>query len=396
MIRAEVGERKQVSLIRLFAFIILGGALQACTGFAGVTETLNPSGPVSLQAYNYDMTVLPRSNGEIGLFELAYAAALSDAQRIVKGELPPAASSSDQISVRARRMAFEGMHLADSYCALFFVYGSDNQKWLLVSKDLVAALGTIATGAVALASPHNATAAGAIALGTAALYNGVDIYTRNFLFNTDNIEAVRVMIMGALATHATKALPETDTSIWTFAGAAQVINEHQAICLPASIRSLVLVAIKGGKFVAEPPAGQAGAAGSSTTAAATDAAAAAVPAATVAAVRAAPGAATAAAPAATAGAAAAGPAAAAAAAIPGANTETIRAAARDAALAGARDAATAAAPNASPAAVQALAKAVANPVAAAAAAGAQAAPTTGLPNRPPASRQLTLKLDTRP
>jgi hypothetical protein len=109
----------------------------------------------------------------------------------------------------------------------------------------VAALGTIATGAVALASPHNATAAGAIALGTAALYNGVDIYTRNFLFNTDNIESVRVMIMGALAAHASKALPENDPTIWTFAGAAQVINEHQAICLPASIRSLVLEAIKG-------------------------------------------------------------------------------------------------------------------------------------------------------
>jgi hypothetical protein len=292
-------------------------------------------------------------------------------------------------------MAFEGVHLADSYCALFFVYGSDNQKWLLVSKDLVAALGTIATGAVALASPHNATAAGVIALTTAALYNGIDVYTRNFLFNTDNIEAVRVMIMGALAAHATKALPENDSTIWTFAGAAEVINEHQAICLPASIRSLVLEAIKGGKFLAAPPAGQ-GAANPSTTAAATDAANAAVPAATAAAVRAAPAAAAAAAPAAAAGAAAAGPAAAAAATIPGANSATIRAAARDAAAAGARDAAETATPNASPNAVQAVAKAVANSVAPAAAAGAQASPSSGPPTRPPASRQLILRLDTRP
>jgi hypothetical protein len=369
-------------MARLLTLILFGELMQACTGFEGASDTLNPSGPASLRAVNYELKDLPRSTGEIGLFELAYAAALSDAQYIAKGDLQPATTSSDPTSVRSRRMAFEGVHLADSYCALFFAYGSDNQKWLLVSKDIVAALGTIATGAVALASPHNATAAGAIALGTAALYSGVDVYTRNFLFNTDNIESVRVMTMNALSAHATKALPENDTSIWTFSGAAEVINEHQSICSPASIRSLVLEAIKGGKFIAAPPAGQGGAAGSPKTAAAIDAATAAVPAAITAAAAAAPAAAAAAVPAAAAGAAAAGPAAAAAAAIPGANTKTISDAARRAAEDGAKDAAQNAAPTAPPKAVQAVANAVANAVAPAATAGAQTGPSSDSPGRP--------------
>jgi hypothetical protein len=198
--RALVGEHTMGSN-RTLSLLILGIGLQGCAGFQGATETLNPSGPASLEASNYNLEALPKSNGQIGLFELAYAAALSDAQRIDKGDLLPPTSSGDPISIRARRMAFEGVHLAESYCALFFDYGSNNQKWLLVSKDLVAALGTVATGAVALASPHNATAAGVIALSTAALYNGVDVYTRNFLFGSDNIDSVRTMTMSALAAH---------------------------------------------------------------------------------------------------------------------------------------------------------------------------------------------------
>ena len=50
-----------------------------------------------------------------------------------------------------------------------------------------------------------------VALSTAALYSGVDIYTRNFLFNTDNIEAVRGMTVSALAAHSAAAFPDVDT-----------------------------------------------------------------------------------------------------------------------------------------------------------------------------------------
>ncbi len=291
--------------------------LPACTGFEGVRDTLDPSGPASL-ARSYNIDAAGGSKGQIGLFELAYKTAYLEAQQIDKGTLQPPTSSADPISIHARRMAVEGVHLADSYCELFFRYGSDNQKWLLVGRDLVAALGTVATGAIALASHNSSTATGVLALTTAGLYNGVDIYTRNFLFGADNIESVRVMTVNALAAHTAAALPENDNSIWTFGGAAQVVNEHQMICTAASIRSLVLQAIKGGTFVAAPAAAKAEANLSGAASSAANAAAAAVPDASNAAAVAAPAAAGAATPAARAAAAPAAAAATAAAAQPGA------------------------------------------------------------------------------
>jgi len=366
-------------------------SLSACNGFGDVTETLNPSGPASLSSKGYAVTDLPLNPGQIGLFELAYAAALTDQQRIDRGDLAAATESSSSISLRARRMASEGVHLADSYCYLFFRYGSDNQKWLLVSKDLITIFGTIATGALALAKPGSATAAGITALSSGAPYNGVDIYTRNFLFGSDNIDAVRAMTMSVMASHSAKALPEVDGSIWTFGGAAEVINQHQATCLPASIRSLVLEAVKGGRFSAEPASGsQTSLRGSPT--AATDAAMAQIPAATAAIARAVPQAAASAPQIANAAARAAGPAAASAAQTPGATRASIGEAARAAAAAGARDAAAAVTPNASRNAIRAIADAAASKVAAPAAAAAQATAVGGVPNRPPSTRQFNIRL----
>jgi hypothetical protein len=380
-------------MTRCRALLLCGVLLQGCTGFEGVSETLNPSGPASLQSSGYDTSVVPKSRGQVGLFEIAYATALADQVRIDRGDLLPPRSPADPVSIHARQMAIEGVHLADSYCSLFFLYGSDNQKWLLVAKDVIGALGTIATGAVAIANPHNATSAGIIALTTGALYNGVDIYTRNFLFNTDNIESVRAMTVGALNADSATAFPANDTSIWTFSGAAQVINGHQAICLPASIRSLVLEAIKGGKFIAAPAAGTVDAtATGASSAAATTAAKAQIGAATRAASAAAPVDPSIAAPAAAGAAAAAGPAAAAAAAAPGATTASIREAARAAATAGAQAAAEAASPGAPRTAIQAAANAAASAVAPAAATAATAGAHNPVPTTPPASRQNILHL----
>lgn len=374
---------------RQLAFLALG-LLQSCTGFEGVRDTLDPSGPSSLAPYNYNPYADTNSRGQIALFEAAYRIAYSEAARIDAGTLAPPNSSDDPVSRHARQMAVEGVHLADSYCELFFRYGGDNQKWLLVSRDLVAALGSIATGAVALAGRNASTATGILALTTAGLYNGVDIYTRNFLFGSDNIESVRTMTMKALAAHSAAALPDHDTSVWTFGGAAQVVTEHQMICTPASIRNLVLQAIKAGSFVAAPAAAQAEASLSGKAPSPTTAATAAVPAASAAAAAAAPAVAPAAAAAARAAAAAAGPAATAAAAVPGADLSSIVAAARKAAQDGARRAAAAAAPRASPGAVNAAAAAAANEIAPAAGAAAEAARAAIPPNQAPATRQFEL------
>jgi hypothetical protein len=53
-------------VIRTFILLVVAAVLGACTGFEGVTETLNPNGPTSLKAYNYDLGALPRSSGQVG------------------------------------------------------------------------------------------------------------------------------------------------------------------------------------------------------------------------------------------------------------------------------------------------------------------------------------------
>ena len=136
----------------------------------------------------------PVHAGQIGLFEASYSRALTDQQVISEGGVAPSDTAQ-----HAHQMAKDGMNLVDSYCQEFFRHGGDSQKWLNVFKDLTASLGSVATGALAIASPSNATAAAIVALSTAAAYNSVDLYTKNFLFGSDNIESVRTLAMKALA-----------------------------------------------------------------------------------------------------------------------------------------------------------------------------------------------------
>jgi hypothetical protein len=368
--------------------LLLMSVLQGCTAFEGSELTLDTRGPHSLQQRNYVADQSSFQPGELGTFERSYTVALSDAQSISAGKSTAPTSSTDPVSIHARQMAIDGVHLVDGYCADFFRTGGNNQKWLLVAKDLTGALGTLATGAVALASPANTTPAAVVALTTGAAYNGADIYTRNFLFGTDNIESVRTLTMNTLASHRDAALPQNDTSVWSFGGASEVVDDHQEMCMPAYIRSLVLDAIKSGK--ATPFTASGGTTGGSGLPTPQAAAAAVVPAATNAAAAAAPTAAAGAAPAAQAAANAAAPAAAAAAAVPGATPAKVSAAAANAAAPAAHAAAAAAAPAASAAAINTVANTAANIVAPAAAAAA----TTGAiaTGAQPASRHVTMRI----
>ena len=110
---------------------------------------------------------------------------------------------------RARHLAIAGYDLADTYCYQFFHDEGQNQKWLDVVKDIVAALGTLGTGISALSASKTSTTA-IIGLGTTTAYNGIDIYTRNFLYGADNIASVRTLIVNALAAHRQATL-ETPT-----------------------------------------------------------------------------------------------------------------------------------------------------------------------------------------
>ncbi|MDE1150150.1 MAG: hypothetical protein PW843_26650 [Azospirillaceae bacterium] len=238
----------------------VGAGLTGCSGlhngFDGASHTLDPQGPVSLKDRNYALTAVGSgATGQIYAFELAYKRAFDDQLAIINGGAMPL-SSDAPASRSARRMAVEGIALTDSYCATFFLHAGENQKWLEVGKDVVTVLGTLASGVLAISSSANSDAAAAAALFTATAYNGVDLYTRNFLFGSDNINVVSGMVMKVLAGHKAAVLPDNDPSIWTFEGAVEVIVDHQALCTPAAIRDRVLSAISGGQFQAYTPAGQ--------------------------------------------------------------------------------------------------------------------------------------------
>jgi hypothetical protein len=370
-------------------------AVQGCTAFDSPRHTLDPQGPVSLRNSTppYMLPAVnattPATDGQIGAFEHAYAVAYQDhIENINNGAATPTTITPS--SWKARSMAEAGVALTDSFCAEFFLHSGRNQKWLDVGKDAVAVVGTLATGALAIASPSNSSAAAATALFTATAYNGVDLYTRNFLFGTDNIQQVSAMVQQLLATHKASALPQNDTSIWTFDGAVQVINDHQNICTAAAIRDKVLSAISGGQFKAYTAAGTALAPPASST---DSAAAQSVSEAADAASTKVPGAALPITTSTSAALASVAPAASAAdtAAAAGAPLPLIKSSALAAALPPALAEVTATAPALSAAQKNAAAQAIAGVISTAAANAAALSKVTR-PTAPPASRHIILRL----
>jgi hypothetical protein len=231
------------------AHSLTAGALGlACAGCAlsGVQPVIDANGPRPGTAAS--------EAGAAAVFRAAYARSEQNARQAVAAPDPAAALRDG--SEAARQMALAGSSLVDLYCADFFASEGRNQQFVLLGRDLIAALGSVATGALALASPGNGTATATLAFATSAAYTGVDVYTKNFLFGSNNIEDVRVLAMNALATHAKAVFPDTDDSIWTFGGALEVIYDHQEICTPANIRSLVLSSIKNSQPQAVLPTGQ--------------------------------------------------------------------------------------------------------------------------------------------
>lgn len=219
------------------ALVVLLLGLAGCHGLAPAQEALDPSGPVSLR--NGDNT------GQFRIFEISYKRAWDDQVLISNGEAAANAPA------HARQMAIDGISLADANCKKFFDTAGENQTDILFGRDVVGAAGTLATGVIALAAHGNAATAAVVGLTSATLYSGIDIYTKNFLFGSDNIEHVRTLIANALAEHTKAAF--ASPAPWTFGDAVDAIQDHQNICRPAHIRALVLDAIQSGHVVATTP-----------------------------------------------------------------------------------------------------------------------------------------------
>jgi hypothetical protein len=155
------------------------------------------------------------------------------------------------VQLAYRQMVIDGFGLVYANCSDFFRSEGENQKWIIFGRDMVAAVGTLATAVSAAASAPTGVTTG-FSIATATAYNGLDIYQRNFLFGSDNIESVRDLITKALSVHETVVL--ADSRPWNgFGEATQSIMDHQSTCLPAAILQLTRSAIKNGTVVQSTP-----------------------------------------------------------------------------------------------------------------------------------------------
>ncbi|MDN4589328.1 hypothetical protein DBA29_12575 [Xenophilus aerolatus] len=157
-----------------------------------------------------------------------------------------AASTDPMNADKARLMLELGFTLVYANCSDFFATAGHTQKWLVFSRDVVGAVGTLSTSVMAL---HHAgqTAVANVAIATGLGFTGLDLYTKNFLFSAENIDGVRELTTRALSTHR-QALGDIEPM--TYGSALTALSDHQNICAPMHIAALAKEAIKKGIVVA--------------------------------------------------------------------------------------------------------------------------------------------------
>lgn len=97
-----------------------------------------------------------------------------------------AALADDGTSDDAKEMLRVGFALNVASCNDYFNSAGKTQRWVIVANDYVGAAGTLATSILAL-THAGVAAVSATALGTSTILAGTSIYTKDFLFASENI-----------------------------------------------------------------------------------------------------------------------------------------------------------------------------------------------------------------
>lgn len=191
-------------------------ALSACSTTRGPLPTIGLDGPARTDV----TTGLPKA--------------------FVESEKRSFASQTD--SALAEKMLSDGFALVYSNCSEFFSSAGESQKWVLVARDAIGAVGTLGTSVLAL---HNGSknAVANWALATGISFSGLDIYTKNFLFAAENVDSVRTLVTNALIAHQKGVLSQAP---FTYQAATVHLLDNQDICTPAAISALARAAIKKG------------------------------------------------------------------------------------------------------------------------------------------------------
>lgn len=145
----------------------------------------------------------------------------------------------------ARKMLRSGFSLIVASCDDYFRSAGTTQRWVIVAGDYVAAAGTLATSILAL-THAGAAAVSATALGTSAVLTATSIYTKDFLFASENMDSVRTLTMNAIHEHQ-KLVNATVTGNLDANDAVTAIFDDQVICTLPHIATMVRSAIKNAK-----------------------------------------------------------------------------------------------------------------------------------------------------
>lgn len=245
------GGNMQAAFVRRILATGMAVSLAACQDIQGMTETLSSSGPVSLSPSPMSAdwkdgrcTTTAPSPGQAGLFQMAYACAWVQANWVATNG---AQLDSPTVQSSYKVLLTEGLGLVRGNCSDFFRSRGDRQMQVSFGRDLVAMGGTTAAAIIGLTG-GSALALSIIALSGATLYAGLDVYTRNFLFGADNIEAVRTLTMRTLNGNADEILAQARNKTLTFQQVTAWIMDNQEICKPASIAAAVRVKLRGGNI----------------------------------------------------------------------------------------------------------------------------------------------------
>ncbi|MGD2133384.1 MAG: hypothetical protein PVI23_11365 [Maricaulaceae bacterium] len=148
-------------------------------------------------------------------------------------------------------MLRDGFALVYANCSDYFDSAGRAQSWVITARDIIEVASTLGTGAVALGNGDDDTVA-AIAFGANTAYTGLDVYTRNYLFGAENIDAVRSLVLRAVATHRDAVLAQNPTA---YGDVTQALFDNQTICSPRRIASLTRAAIEAGTVEPYSPSG---------------------------------------------------------------------------------------------------------------------------------------------
>jgi hypothetical protein len=158
----------------------------------------------------------------------------------------------DKVNPLVYPMMRSGFMYNYTFCENYFQQMVQVQRKSQIARSAIAPITALITGLIGLGNfakdpDEKEDLVQALAVGSATTTAILNIYDQHFLFGSDNIGAVKTMVLKAQSAHAAKSLAQQGVS---FELAMQHLIDNQAQCSPDSILSLARSVIKDAKLEA--------------------------------------------------------------------------------------------------------------------------------------------------